>query len=557
MKSKVLSVKDLSISFSKDETWNQVLKNISFTVNSGETLGIVGESGSGKSVSCLALLGLLPKKLSRVDNGVATLSLGSHEHNLLDGSTSSLELRGSHVGMIFQEPMTSLNPLYTCGNQLVEVVQKHLKLTHAEALALAEEWFEKVELPNPKRVLSSYPHELSGGQRQRVMIAMTMSCKPKLLIADEPTTALDVTVQKSVLDLISKLQAENNTAVIFISHDLGVVKNIADNVLVMRQGEMIEFNNSKKLFESPQHNYTRGLIACKPENTLKENRLLTVNEVLKGNLSPSLRNSTFLNKGDVLYKVKNLNKSYVKRTGFIKKTSTIVEAVKDVSFEILRGETLGLVGESGCGKSTLSKILTGLLDADSGVLEYEGVDISSYDQKDWKNLRGKIQFIFQDPFSALNPRISVEKLILEVLIKHQPSLNNHEREELILKLIMDVGLTKESLFKYPHQFSGGQRQRIVIARALAAKPEFIIADESVSALDVSVQAQVLNLLNDLKSEYNLTFLFISHDLSVVHYMSDHVLVMNEGVIIERGSSEEIYNNPQKTYTKRLLESMYS
>jgi peptide/nickel transport system ATP-binding protein len=556
MDTELLSVKNLTVSFLKDGLWRAVVKNISFSVNLGETLGIVGESGSGKSVSCLALLGLLPKEAARIESGVATLRIQNQVIELLTSSEASYSLRGSEIGMIFQEPMTSLNPLFKCGDQLVEVIRRHLNLAKKEAVQLAEEWFQKVELPNPSRIISSYPHELSGGQRQRVMIAMAMCCKPKLLIADEPTTALDVTVQKSVLDLISRLQIEHHTAVVFISHDLGVVKCIADNVLVMQQGVAKEYNSADKIFNDPSTSYTKGLIACKPENTNKKYRLTTVDQVIYGETLSLLRPPTNRNDGQVIYRVEGLKKSYGKRASIFGGKSEIIKAVNNVSFEIRKGETLGLVGESGCGKSTLSKIITGLLIADAGVLIYNGVDISGYSMKDWRQLRGRIQFIFQDPFSALNPKQSVKKVLEEVLTKHQVSLNKQERESLCNKLIIDVGLSVDSLYKYPHQFSGGQRQRVVIARALAANPEFIIADESVSALDVSVQAQVLNLLNDLKAEYNLTFLFISHDLSVVNYMSDRVMVMREGEIVEYGTAEEIYTNPRHSYTQKLLDSVY-
>tara|TARA_B110000091_G_scaffold211199_1_gene255392 strand:+ start:486 stop:2156 length:1671 start_codon:yes stop_codon:yes gene_type:complete len=556
MDTELLSVKNLTVSFLKDGLWKPVVKNISFSVNLGETLGIVGESGSGKSVSCLALLGLLPKEAARIESGVATLRIQNQVIELLTSSEASYSLRGSEIGMIFQEPMTSLNPLFKCGDQLVEVIRRHLNLAKKEAVQLAEEWFQKVELPNPSRIISSYPHELSGGQRQRVMIAMAMCCKPKLLIADEPTTALDVTVQKSVLDLISRLQIEHHTAVVFISHDLGVVKCIADNVLVMQQGVAKEYDSADKIFNNPSTPYTKGLIACKPENTNKKYRLTTVDQVIDVETSYLLRPPTNKNDGQVIYRVEGLKKSYVKRASLFGGKKEIIKAVNNISFEIIKGETLGLVGESGCGKSTLSKIITGLLIADAGVLIYNGVDISGYSMKDWRQLRGRIQFIFQDPFSALNPKQSVKKVLEEVLVKHQVSLNKQERESLCNKLIIDVGLSVDSLYKYPHQFSGGQRQRVVIARALAANPEFIIADESVSALDVSVQAQVLNLLNDLKAEYNLTFLFISHDLSVVNYMSDRVMVMREGEIVEYGTAEEIYTNPRHSYTQKLLDSVY-
>ncbi len=557
MSKPILSVSNLQISFLKEKKWTPTVKDISFDLRSGETLGIVGESGSGKSVSSLALLGLLPKGISRIDTGIAVFDDSGSQVNLFETSSKSEMLRGKEIGMIFQEPMTSLNPVYTCGNQICETIQKHLNLNSSKARELAEEWFSKVELPNPKRIYDSFPHELSGGQRQRVMIAMAMCCKPKLLIADEPTTALDVTVQKKVLDLIKKLQEENKTAVIFISHDLGVVKNIADRVLVMKGGELQEFGETNQVFESPKSTYTKGLIRCKPENTNKSDRLLTVEEVLKGSSESVPRSDQKVLSEEIILKVKDLKKSYVKKKSWWSKQLIEVKAVDQVSFEIRRGETMGLVGESGCGKSTLSKIISGLLKADSGSLIFNGIDISAYSQKDWRALRGKIQFIFQDPYSALNPRHSVQQVLLEVLTKHQQELTKSQREEECQKLIVDVGLTEESLYKFPHQFSGGQRQRIVIARALAAQPEFIIADESVSALDVSVQAQVLNLLNELKAKYKLTYLFISHDLSVVNYMSDNLLVMKSGKIVESGVSDDIYEKPSHPYTKELLQAVYS
>jgi len=464
-------------------------------------------------------------------------------------------VQGKHIGMIFQEPMTSLNPVYTCGNQITEVLSLHFQKTHEGAKKIALEWFDKVDLPNPKRIFSSFPHELSGGQRQRLMIAMAMCCQPEILIADEPTTALDVTVQKKVLDLIQDLQKEHQTAVIFISHDLGVVQHLADDILVMKKGQIQEQGPAGAIFKNPQSAYTKGLLNCKPDQCPKELKLLTVEDSLNG-ISKREARRDLSSSTEPLYEVKNISKSFSKKSSGLFSKAEKIQALKDVSFTIHKNESLGLVGESGCGKSTLSKIISGLLDADSGELIFNGETITDYSMKDWRPLRSKIQFIFQDPYSALNPRLQVKQTIDEVLKKHQPNLKAKERHEAGLKLLKDVGLPEESIYKFPHQFSGGQRQRVVIARALATNPELIIADESVSALDVSVQAQVLNLLNDLKADYNLTFLFISHDLSVVHYMCDRIMVMKKGQLLELGTAAEIYNFPQNSYTQELINSSH-
>lgn len=549
----LLKVDNLSISFLKDGAWRNTVSNVSYELKKGKTLCIVGESGSGKSVSSLALLGLLPEAISRIDKGTALFNIGNTTIDLFQSSQNSFKVQGKHIGMIFQEPMTSLNPVYTCGNQITEVLTLHLKKTQTESKKIALEWFDKVDLPDPDRIFSSFPHELSGGQRQRVMIAMAMCCKPEILIADEPTTALDVTVQKKVIELIQELQKENNTAVLFISHDLGVVQHLADEILVMRNGEIQEHGMAEEIFTNPKSAYTKGLLNCKPDQCPKELKLLTVEDSLNGNLKRELRRDLNSSKA-TLYEVKNISKSFVKRTSGLFSKAEKIQALKGVSFNILKNESLGLVGESGCGKSTLSKIISGLLESDSGELIFNGVNISNYELKDWRPLRSKIQFIFQDPYSALNPRLQVKQTIDEVLKKHQPNLSSTQRDTVGIKLLKDVGLPDESVYKFPHQFSGGQRQRVVIARALATNPELIIADESVSALDVSVQAQVLNLLNDLKADYNLTYLFISHDLSVVQYMCDRIMVMKKGELLELGNAADIYSNPKNSYTQELINS---
>jgi len=551
MDTPVLSVKNLSIDLLVEGLFRTFVSDLSFSLNRGQTLGIVGESGSGKSLTSLAIMGLLPHGISKVKTKELLLN---GEINLSTAENSE-KARGSKIAMIFQEPMTSLNPVYSCGEQLTETLKRHLKLSSTKARETAIAWFSKVKLPHPERVFKAYPHELSGGQRQRVMIAMALCCKPDLLIADEPTTALDVTVQKAVLDLINDLQKELGTAVIFISHDLGVVKHLADEVLVLNKGLVEEQNNTSELFKNPKTAYTKGLLKCKPENSNKTHYLTTVKEMLLGTTETQLREDFVLKGSQVILEVRDLNKTYFKK-GLFKGRNEGIQAVKNVSFTITKGQTVGLVGESGCGKSTLSKILSGLLEADEGVLIFNETDISNYSKRQWMSLRGKIQFIFQDPYGSLNPKKNVYQTLKEVLDHHQPEIRGAEQRALCEELLDEVGLSNSSLYKFPHEFSGGQRQRLVISRALAAKPEFIIADESVSALDVSVQAQVLNLLNRLKAKHNLTYLFISHDLAVINYMSDYVLVMKDGEIIEQGLADKIMVQPEQNYTRELLKSVY-
>lgn len=547
--SPILSVRRLSVSFKTEEGVRNVVRDISFDLFPGKTTAIVGESGSGKSVSSLSLINLLKKSTTVYDDGEFVFHWDEKENTLSPGDRALNDYRGSGIAMIFQEPMTALNPVMKCGKQLMEVIALHTSLKGDEAKARALELFNEVKLPRPEQMLGQYPHELSGGQRQRVMIAMALAGNPKILIADEPTTALDVTVQKSILDLLRSLIKKYNMSMIFISHDLGVVKSLADFLVVMKNGDIVEKGEAKSILENPKHEYTRGLLNCKPIPGVKLSRLRT----LTSTEEPRIISNT-IEYPTPLITVNHVQKIYTSSKGFFKKEIREVRAVNDVSFEIMQGETLGLVGESGCGKSTLSRMLLGLIPATSGEVMYEGKNILNATNAEWKTLRKDLQIIFQDPYSALNPKHTVGDILMEPLSVLSLKNSNEERKQRVLELLDQVGLPKESLNRYPHEFSGGQRQRIVIARALSVEPKFIICDESVAALDVSVQAQVLNLLNDLKRELGLTYLFISHDLSVVYQMSDRIMVMNKGQIEELNTAWEIFYNPRSEYTKQLLAS---
>ena len=558
----LLQIDDLCIDFSSDGLVTQALQHISLAVARGEILAIVGESGSGKSVTSLSILQLLPAPPALYRSGEILFSHDGHTRDILRLSPPELQaLRGRHIAMIFQEPMTSLNPLLTCGFQVMEAIREHFSLSAAEAREKTIALFEEVQLPDPAALFDRYPHQLSGGQKQRVMIAMAMSCDPALLICDEPTTALDVTVQQSILLLIRRLQQRNNMGVIFITHDLGVVSAIADRVAVMYKGQLVEQNTTANLLKTPQHPYTKALLACRPALYSKGERLPVVSDFMGGASQPAYpsTNTSQLTTNNAqlttLLKVSHLSVHYPGKKNFLGRVLTYNKAVDDVSFEVYEGETLGLVGESGCGKSTLGRALLRLTDVSSGSLYYKGEDLLAARGSKLKHLRRELQIVFQDPYSSLNPRITIGEAIAEPLQVHGLVLASKERKERVIDLLEKVGLQASHYNRYPHEFSGGQRQRIVIARALALNPRFVVCDESVSALYVSVQAQVLNLLNDLKKTFGFTAVFISHDLSVVRYISDRIMVMNKGRIEEYGPAEQVYHQPQSAYTQRLIASI--
>lgn len=554
----MLQIQNLSISFSSDSVKeNTVVKNISFRVKENEILGVVGESGSGKSVTSLAILGLLPRKNATIQGEI----IFKGENVLEYDSKDFLNIRGSKIGMVFQEPMSSLNPTLTCGYQVAEVLEQHTKLSKKEIKEEVINLFVKVKLPRPDDIYSSFPHQLSGGQKQRVMIALAIACKPELLIADEPTTALDVTVQKEIIHLLKELQQETAMSVLFISHDLALVSEIANNVIVMRNGEIVEQGDSKTIFNNPKENYTKALIKSKPSLDKRYKILPTVKDFIENTVSTELLSSEERKKNHKklyekvpLIEIVNLQKHFISGGSWFRKR-TVVRAVDDVSFKIYEGEILGLVGESGCGKTTLGRTILNLETATSGKVLFRGKDITNIRKSELKTLRREIQIIFQDPFSSLNPRITVGKAIMEPMKVHDILANRREREAYVLELLEKVGLEASHFNRYPHEFSGGQRQRIGIARTIALHPKVIICDESVSALDVSVQAQVLNLLNELKNEYNFTYIFISHDLSVVKYMADQLVVMNKGKIEEINDADIIYSSPKTPYTKSLISAI--
>ena len=554
----LLSVKNLSLGFKSRKTTNAVLHDISFDVLPNEIVGIVGESGSGKSVTNLAVLGLLPQKSVDISSG-EILFEGA---DLLNYSTQELqEIRGNAISMIFQEPMSSLNPSMRCGKQVTEILQRHKKLSAQEAKTETLNLFEQVKLPRPASVFKAYPHKISGGQKQRVMIAMAIACKPKLLIADEPTTALDVTVQKEIILLLKELQKETGMSILFISHDLSLVNEIADRVIVMYKGRIVERGTAASIFKNPQEEYTKALIYARPSTKERLERLPTVADFLNQKpMAPAVSEAVRTAKHQKLYsktpllEIKNAQKEYYSNVSFFGKKETI-KAVNDVSFKIYEGETLGLVGESGCGKSTLGNLILQLDQVTSGHIFYQGTDLTRLKTRELRKLRRDIQIIFQDPYSSLNPRLTVGQAITEAMEVHKLYASKKERKAEALKLLEQVGLLPEHYDRYPHEFSGGQRQRIGIARTIAVKPKFIVCDESVSALDISVQAQVLNLLNTLKEEYNFTYLFISHDLAVVKYISDRLLVMRNGQFEETGEADAVYAAPQSDYTQALINAI--
>ncbi len=548
------------------------VRQVGFDLFPGKTHGLVGESGSGKSVTALAMMRLLSRSASRIRSGQILFSHpGRGELNLLELPAREMQhIRGNDISMVFQEPMTSLNPVQRCGHQLTEVLLWHGKATRQEAHQTALRLFDEVRLPDPGRIMRAWPHELSGGQKQRVMIAMAMACRPSVLIADEPTTALDVTVQKSILTLMQQLREQHKMALLFISHDLGVIREVADTASVMQGGQVAETGDIHTLFTAPRHPYTRALVACRPSLHERPEKLATVRDFLSGDQQGKQTKETAGNtpakagphawqfrdkKAPPLLEVSRLNTHFVTKRSFWGKPSAYHKAVEDVSFHVYPGETLGLVGESGCGKTTLGRSIMRLINSRSGRVMYRGQDLAALSRDTLRKLRPKFQIIFQDPYASLTPGISIGKAILEPMQVHGVLASDKERKEHIISLLEKVGLKEAHYFRYPHEFSGGQRQRVCIARALALNPEFIVCDESVSALDVSVQAQVLNLLNELKTAFGLTYIFISHDLSVVKYMSDRIMVMQEGKMVELADADALYANPQSAHTRELIRAI--
>ena len=577
MPTPLLIVRNLKVSFSRDGKWTEAIHGIDLDVLAGKTLGLVGESGSGKSVSSLAVMRLLNEKLSRIEAD----SIQIEGEEIKDFSESQMaEVRGKRISMIFQEPMTSLNPVYKSGYQVSEMILQHeesafcpfdrLRERRAEAKKRVISLFKQVMLPRPEAIYDSYPHELSGGQKQRVMIAMAIACNPKLLIADEPTTALDVTVQLEILKLLRKLQAETGMGMIFITHDLGVVAEIADDVAVMHDGEILERGTVQEILNHPKHPYTQGLLACRPPMDIRLKRLPIVKEFLDGQWQGGKQQ--ILNDLQItaeerqnhlkqlygqppLLKVEGLKTWYPLRKGVFSRVYDHVKAVDDVSLEVYEGETLGLVGESGCGKTTLGRSILRLAEPTGGKVWFDGIDVTSLKVKDLRDFRKQAQIVFQDPYSSLNPRITIGEAIAEPLQVHDIERDKKKCRALVCDLLEQVGLQAAHYDRYPHEFSGGQRQRICIARALAVNPRLVICDESVSALDVSVQAQVLNLLNRLKEERHLTYIFISHDLSVVRFMSDRIVVMYNGKPVEINEADALFEHPQNAYTQKLIDAL--
>lgn len=578
-KQPLLEVKNLVTQFKSENEYIKAVNDISFTLHRGETIGIVGESGSGKSVTSLSIMQLIPNPPGKITGG--EIIYHTKDGNKVDlVKTKKDEMRhyrGNEIAMIFQEPMTSLNPVIKCGDQVMEALLLHQKITKKQAKEKVLDLFKEVQLPTPERMFSSYPHQLSGGQKQRVMIAMAMSCNPNILIADEPTTALDVTVQKAILDLMQKLQQEHNMGILFITHDLGVIAELADSVVVMYKGKIVEQGSVLEIFQNPKHPYTKSLLACRPPLDRRLKRLPVVSDFmkrtetgeiieLKKNVSDAIQSVSIteeerrlqhseLYKRNKILELQNVKTWFPSKKTVFGKVIDYTKAVDDVSFDVYEGETLGLVGESGCGKTTLGRTILKLTNAHSGKIFYKREDVLRMKEVDFREHRKHMQIIFQDPYSSLNPRITVGDAITEPMKIHNIYKSGKERRYKVYDLLKKVGLEEKHFNRYPHEFSGGQRQRICIARALGLNPQFIICDESVSALDVSVQAQVLNLLNELKQEFKFTYIFISHDLSVVKFMSDRMVVMQKGKVEEMGDADEIYDNPKSDYTKKLINSI--
>lgn len=568
----LLEVNNLTVDFKTENENVRAVDDISFSLKKGEVLGIVGESGSGKSVTALSIMRLIQTPPGKIISG--DINYYDPSGNKFDLSLLSKKniqsFRGKKIAMIFQEPMTSLNPVYTCGNQIVEAIRQHQNISKKKAKEKTIELFNEVLLPRPNDIFSSYPYQLSGGQKQRVMIAMALSNNPKILIADEPTTALDVTVQKTILELMKNLQKKYGMSIIFITHDLGVIAEIANTVLVMYKGKIVERGKLEGIFKNPQHPYTKGLLACRPPLNIRLKKLPVIDDFLEKESKVTIKGFTkdliisekerksvqkkIFEKEPIL-RLKNIKTFFPVKKGVFGKTKNYIKAVNDVSLNVYPGETLGLVGESGCGKTTLGRSILKLVDTNGGEILYNGKNIETISKNELRKLRKDLQIIFQDPYSSLNPRITVGSAIMEPMKVHKLNKNDKTRKLKVYELLEKVNLDKSYFYRYPHELSGGQRQRICIARALALNPKFIICDESVSALDVSIQAQVLNLLNNLKREYGFTYIFISHDLSVVKFMSDRMAVMKDGKIEEIGDADEIYNFPKTEYTKNLIEAV--
>lgn len=574
----LLEVKNLVTEFYTEDETVRAVNDISFSLHKGETVGIVGESGSGKSVTALSVMRLIPDPPGRIIQGKAIFHSEAGPTDLLSLPESQMRKhRGNDIAMIFQEPMTSLNPVYTCGDQVMEAITLHQKISSKQAKEKTLDLFTEVQLPDPHRIFNTYPHQISGGQKQRVMIAMAMSCQPSILIADEPSTALDVTVQKKILDLMSELQSQRQMGILFITHDLGVIAELADRVMVMYKGKIVEQGSVWDIFSRPQHPYTKGLLACRPPLNKRLYWLPTITDFMKieasGDMTESNRSVDSVisklvitpeerkKRHDDLYdrepilSVRNLKTYFPVDQNIFGKPRGIVKAVDDVSFEVYPGETLGLVGESGCGKTTLGRSILRLIEPSEGEIIFKNYNLTRLNGREMRNIRKHIQIIFQDPYSSLNPRITIGQAIMEPMKIHKILNSDKERKSRVIELLERVNMGEKHFYRYPHEFSGGQRQRVCIARALALSPQFIICDESVSALDVSVQAQVLNLLNELRDEFNFTYIFISHDLSVVKFMSDRMLVMREGKIVEMGDADEIYNHPRTEYTQTLISAI--
>ena len=544
----LLSVRDLVVSFrlGKHEVAPAV-RGVSFDVPENRAVALVGESGSGKSVSALSIVRLLPENAIV---GVQSVVEYGGRNLLRDPADRMRALRGRDFSMVFQEPMSSLNPVFTVGDQIAEVLRRHLRLSRRQALARAIELLDEVGIPEPKARLGAYPHELSGGQQQRVMIAMAIACQPKLLIADEPTTALDVTVQRQILELLDRLRQSHRMSLLFISHDLALVGEIADEVVVMRDGEVREKGSVEQIFTAPQDSYTKALLACRPRLDARPRRLPVIDDFMRGTPPQTTPRAPRPAGEEALLEATDLRKVYRLRTGLFARKE--IAAVRNVSFRLERGRTLGVVGESGSGKTTVGLLLMRLVEASAGSVRFDGSDLLALSERELMAFRKRIQLIFQNPYASLNPRFSVGRILIEPMKIHGIGAGEDERFARAAALLARVGLPRDSIFRYPHEFSGGQRQRIAIARCLTMQPEIIICDEAVSALDVSVQATVLNLLLDLQDEFGLTYLFISHDLAVVKYMADEMIVMNEGEVVEAGDAEAIYAAPSHPYTRKLL-----